>query len=235
MCVKFILWYISLMKNLALYNYFRSSTSYRVRIALELKGLQYDYKPVHLLNNGGEQHSEAYRKLNPIGGVPTLVHADKAISQSFAIIEYLDDAFPETTPLFPEDPYLKAKIRQFCETINADIHPLQNLKVTKYLEQELKVTAEQKSQWLKKWIGEGLEAAEKMIAPYSGSYCFGDNITAADLFLIPQLFASQRFEVDITQFKILSKINETCLDAEAFINAHPMRQPDTPEELRLKT
>lgn len=221
------------MASLILYNYFRSSTSYRVRIALELKNLKYTYKPVHLLNNGGEQNSEFYLQLNPIGGVPTLVHNEKAISQSFAIIEYLDEAFADSTPLFTKDVFENAKIRQLCETINADIHPLQNLKVMQYLEKQLNATDEQKNLWLNKWITLGLSAVEKIVEPYAGKYCFGNSVTAADLFLVPQLFSSQRFGIDISQFKILSQINENCLQLDAFKKAHPYRQIDTPDDLKI--
>ena len=221
------------MTNLELYNYFRSSTSYRVRIALELKNLKYTYTPVHLLSNGGEQNTEFYRQLNPVGGVPTLIHNEKIISQSFAIIEYLENTFTETLPLFTNNIYTNAKIRQFCETINADIHPLQNLKVMQFLEKQLHATVEQKNLWLNKWITEGLTALEKIIKPFTGAHCFGDSITAADLFLIPQLFSSQRFGVDISNFKVLSAINESCLILEPFKKAHPYRQMDTPEELKI--
>lgn len=221
------------MENLNLYNYFRSSTSYRARIALELKHLKYTYTPVHLVNNGGEQNSVEYRNLNPIGGVPTLIHDGKTISQSFAIIEYLDEVFPADPSFFSKDSYVKAKIKQACEVINADIHPLQNLKVTNYLERDLKLSAEQKNQWLSKWITEGLAAFEKTISPYAKQYCFGDQISAADIFLIPQLFTATRFNIDFSQFKLLSKINENCLALEAFKKAHPYRQPDTPEELLI--
>ncbi|AGH94673.1 maleylacetoacetate isomerase [Pseudobdellovibrio exovorus] len=220
------------MSDLNLYNYFRSSTSYRVRIALELKGLDYAYTPVHLLHDGGEQFSEAYKSLNPLSGVPTLVHNGQALSQSFAIIEYLEDAFPQTTRLFPQDVFLKGKVRQFCEIINADIHPLQNLRVMQYLEKQAHFNADQKSTWLNKWIVKGLTAAEKTLEPYAGKYCFGDTVTAADLFLVPQLFSSQRFQIDISHFQLLSKIYENCNQLEAFKKAHPHRQPDTPEELR---
>lgn len=221
------------MSEFNLYNYFRSSTSYRVRIALELKGINYTYTPVHLVNNGGEQNSPAYRQLNPVGGVPTLIHNGKIISQSFAIIEYLDELFPEVSPLFPSDLFDKAKVRQLCETINADIHPLQNLKVIQYLEKHLNMTVEQKNLWLNKWISEGLTAAEKIIEAYAGKFCFGNSVTAADLFLIPQLFSSQRFNVDITEFKLLAKINENCLLLEPFKKAHPYRQIDTPSEFKI--
>ena len=221
------------MQNLVLYNYFRSSTSYRVRIALELKQQTYQYSPIHLLNNGGEQNSDAYRKLNPIGGVPTLVDGEKVLSQSMAIIEYLDEKFPESSPLFPKDPFMKAKIKQFCEIINADIHPLQNLKVMSFLEKQFGFTNEQKNLWLNKWISSGLTAAEKTIEPFAKKYCFGNEITAADLFLAPQLFSAQRFNVDISNFKLLAKINENCLQLAAFKKAHPYRQVDTPDDLKI--
>lgn len=219
------------MSNLTLHNYYRSSTSYRVRIALELKSLKYSYAPVHLLNNGGEQNSNSYRQLNPGGGVPTLVHNGKVLSQSFAIIEYLDEIFNEPVSLFSKDAFEKAKIRQLCETINADIHPLQNLKVIQYLEKQLNMTSEQKNLWLNKWISEGLIAVEKIIKPFAGNFCFGNSITAADLFLIPQLFSSLRFGVDISSFKLLSAINDNCLLLEAFKKAHPFRQIDCPADL----
>ncbi|MBY0554476.1 maleylacetoacetate isomerase [bacterium] len=221
------------MENLNLYNYFRSSTSYRARIALELKQLKYTYTPVHLINNGGEQNSSDYRKLNPMGGVPTLIHDGKTLSQSFAIVEYLDEVFPDHVSFFPKDSFMKAKIKQACEIINADIHPLQNLKVTNFLEKDLKISAEQKNQWLTKWITEGLTAFENTIAPYAKQYCFGDQVTAADIFLIPQLFTATRFNVDFSQFTILSKINENCLAQQAFKKAHPYRQSDTPKDLLI--
>lgn len=221
------------MSNLTLHNYFRSSTSYRVRIALELKGLKYTYVPVHLLNNGGEQNSPAYRQLNPSGGLPTLIHNGKAISQSFAIVEYLDEISPSPSPLFSKDPFQNAKIRQVCETINADIHPLQNLKLMQYLEKHLNLSAEQKNQWLHKWISEGLSAVETILEPFADTYCFGPTVSAADLFLVPQLFSSIRFGVDITKYPLLSKINENCLALDAFKVAHPFRQIDTPTDMKI--
>ena len=220
------------MNSLNLYNYFRSSTSYRVRIALELKGVKFTYTPVHLLNNGGEQNSSDYRKLNPAGGVPTLEHDGKVIAQSFAIIDYLDKVFPQV-PLFPPDNFSNAKVRQFCETINSDIHPLTNLKVMKLLEAQYGFSAAQKQEWITKWVADGLSALEALLAPCAGQYCFGNMVTAADAFLIPQLFSAQRFHVDFSHLKILTRVNENCLQLPAFAKAHPHRQPDTPDELRL--
>jgi maleylacetoacetate isomerase len=220
------------MNQIKLYNYFRSSTSYRVRIALHLKKLDFEYIPVHLLNNGGEQNAEAYRKLNPVGGVPTLAIGEQIISQSFAILEYLDDAFPHTYQLLPKDPYQKAKIRQVCENINADIHPLQNLKVTQYLEKKHAYTQEQKNEWCQKWIQEGFKATEKILSATAKTYSFGDTVTAADLFIVPQVFSANRLKVDVSQFEILSKIDQNCLKLEAFQKAHPHKQIDTPPDLK---
>ncbi len=214
------------MAQLTLYNYYRSSTSYRVRIALNLKDLAYEYRAVHLLNNGGEQNLPEYRNLNPVGGLPTLVDGDKAISQSFAIIEYLDDAFPQTYQLLPKDAYKKAKVRQVCENINADIHPYQNLKLMNYLEKNYHFTPDQKTEWVQKWIHEGLSATEKIVATTFKNYAFGDQITAADLFIVPQLFSSERFKVDISAYPTLFQISQNCLKLEAFKKAHPMQQID---------
>ncbi len=220
------------MSQIKLYNYFRSSTSYRVRIALHLKKIDFEYKPIHLLNSGGEQHSPEYRALNPVGGVPTLVHDNKVISQSFAIIEYLDEAFPQTYQLLPQDPYLKAKIRQVCENINADIHPLQNLKLMQYLEKKHGYTQDQKDEWAQIWINQGLAATEKILATTTKTYAFGEEITAADLFIVPQIFSSLRFKVDMSKYPLLSKINDNCLKLEAFQKSHPSKQIDTPPEAR---
>ena len=221
------------MSQLKLYNYFRSSTSYRVRIALNLKDLKYDYISVHLLNNGGEQNSPSYRSLNPIGGVPTLAHGDLYISQSMAICEYLDEKFNTGTNLLPQTEFLRAKVRQVCEIINADVHPLQNLKVTKYLDDELKLNPEQKQKWLNRWIEDGLSAVEKTIGSYGGIYSFGDEISLADAFIIPQLFSARRFNVNTDSFSKLMKIEESCNKLNAFLAAHPLRQPDTPQDLRI--
>lgn len=219
------------MSDFLLYNYFRSSTSYRVRIALHHKKIAFEYKPVHLLNQGGEQHFEAYKKLNPMQEVPTLVHKDKVISQSMAIIEYLEEINPEP-PIFPKDPYIKAKVRQFCENINCGIHPLQNLKVIKMLETELKATSEQKSIWLKTWIERGFESIEKMLSDFSGTYSFGEKITAADIFLTPQVFSAERFGVSLKSFSNIERVHKNCLELEAFKRAHPLNQVDTPEDLK---
>nr|BFD65362.1 maleylacetoacetate isomerase [Bdellovibrio sp. HAGR004] len=219
------------MASMVLYNYFRSSTSYRVRLALHYKGLQFEYKPINLLK--GEQLSADYKRINPLGGVPTLVHDGKIIPESFAIMEYLDEVFPQN-PLFPQDAYTKARIRQVCEVINSFMHPMANLKTLKYMETKHGYDQNQKDEWAQHWINQGLEVLETTLKEFSGTYSFGNEITMADLFLIPQLLTSQRYKVDISKYPTLVKINENCLKLESFQKAHPFAQIDTPEEFKKK-
>lgn len=219
------------MNELILYNYFRSSTSYRARIALHYKNLKFEYKPVHLLNNGGEQHQINYRHLNPMGEVPTLVHNGKILGQSMAIIEYLDDVFP-TPSLFPKDAFQKAQIKQFCENINSFMHPLGNLKVLQYLEKHHGYDQKKKEAWIGHWLHQGFQALEKMITP-SSQFCFNNQLSAADVFLIPQIFTAQRFNVALDKYEKLMKINEHCTQLEYFQKAHPFRQIDTPPEAKI--
>ncbi len=221
------------MENITLYNYFRSSTSYRVRIALHLKKINFDYKAIHLLNNGGEQNSEQYRTINPLGGVPTLVHDQTTVAQSSAIIEYLDEAFPQTYQLLPKDVTTRAQIRQFCQIINADTHAYGNLKTLGYLTKNFAMKDDQKSAWLNYWTSEGLTACEKMLEKTSSKFSFGDQITAADAFLIPAVTTAHRFEVDTKKYTNIVRVFENCLKEEAFINAHPFRQIDTPAEFKI--
>lgn len=221
------------MENIVLYNYFRSSTSYRVRIALNLKKLNYEYKPIHLLNNGGEQNQETYRKINPLGGVPTLVHNGFILAQSSAIIEYLDEAFPQPHPLFSTDIKQKSLIRQFCQIINADLHSYSNLKTLQYLEKKLSVSADDRKSWIHHWMKSGLAACEKMLESTAGAYCFKDSVTAADLFLTPHMTTAERFEFDIQQFPRAYKVYQNCLQHPDFVKAHPFRQIDTPPELKI--
>lgn len=214
-----------------LYTYFRSSTAYRTRIALNLKNLNYTPEAVHLLEGGGQQHKPEYRALNPAGEVPTLVHNGKVLSQSFAIIEYLDELFPQP-PLFPTAAFDRAKVRQICEHINCGIHPIANLKVQQYLVRELGASEEQKIQWTKYWLQQGMEALEQLLLKTAGRFAFGNELTAADLFVVPQVFSAKRFGVEIDQFPTVAKVNNTAMQLDAFIKAHPYRQPDTPSELK---
>lgn len=220
------------MSQIQLYNYFRSSTSYRVRIALHHKSLNFIYKPVHLLNNGGEHHSDEYRKLNPQEEVPTLVHDGKSIAQSFAIIEYLDEVFPQNR-LLPDDKIQRAQIRQFCENINSFIHPLSNLKVLQYLEKNHGYDQKQKEGWVQHWSHMGLKATEEILKATASTFSFGKNITMADLFLVPQVFSARRFNVDLTDYPTICRIDEECGLLDAFKKAHPFRQIDTPADLKI--
>jgi maleylacetoacetate isomerase/maleylpyruvate isomerase len=220
------------MAEFILHNYFRSSTSYRVRIALEFKGLPYVYKAVHLLKDGGEQFTPGYRKLNPQAELPTLVHNGKVIAQSAAIIEYLEEVHP-AQPLLPKDPFFRAKIRQMCENINSFVHPMGNLKVLQYLEKNHTYDQKMKEEWVNHWTHMGFAATEELLKEHSGIYSFGDSITMVDCFLIPACFTAQRFNVDLAPYPNLRRVNETCANLEPFMKSHPMRQIDTPAELRI--
>jgi maleylacetoacetate isomerase/maleylpyruvate isomerase len=217
------------MNEFVLYNYFRSSTSYRARIALNLKNAVYIYRSVHLINQGGEQFTEDYKRLNPLSEVPTLVHNGKSIAQSMAIIEYLEDLIP-TPALFPKDIFLKAQVRQFCENINSFMHPLSNLKVLQYLEQKFQITTVAKEAWVHEWFHRGFTATENLLQKTSGLYCFADTVTAADVFLIPQVFSAQRYNFDFKKYPLVEKINQAAIKLPEFMAAHPYKQPDTPAE-----
>lgn len=219
--------------SFVLYSYYRSSTAYRARIALHLKKIPFNQKNIHLLEGGGQQHSPEYRALNPAGEVPTLVHNNKVISQSFAIIEYLDELFPEPR-LFWGSAYDRAKIRQIAEHINCGIHPIANLKVQQNLVSQWSFTETQKLEWVRHWVYLGMEALEKLVTSSEGPFAYGDRLSAADVFIIPQIFSAQRFGVAVDEFPRLRAINELCLPMEAFKKAHPHLQPDTPEEFKGK-
>ena len=206
-----------------LYSYFRSSCSWRVRIALELKGVRYEYKPVNLLQ--GEQNSDAYQKVNPIGGVPTLVVDGHPICQSLAIIEYLDEKYPDPS-LLPEDPIKRADVRKLALIIAADIQPVQNLRVLKFVGDEKKMEL---GHWT---ISNGFAALEKCLKTTAGKYCYGNEITMVDLCLIPQIFNAHRFKVDMSSYPTICRIQEELNKLDAFKKSHPTQQPDCPEDLK---
>lgn len=213
---------------LTLYAYWRSSASHRVRIALNLKGLPYQIVPVHLVHNGGEQFSDAYRALNPQARVPLLVDGDFRVGQSQAILEYLEARFPNP-PLAPDDPQELARVRAFCLAIAADIQPLQNLSVLNYLSGTLQVNETQRAAWLKHWIERGLVALEEERRGMPDTpFVFGDQPGWADCVLVPQVFAAERFACDATRFPRLARIAAHCATLPAFQRAHPDRQPDAP-------
>lgn len=219
--------------ELVLYNYFRSSTSYRVRCALNIKKLPYIYKSVHLLNNGGEQNQKAYRDINPMGGVPTLIYKGHTIAQSYAIIQYLEDIFTDSPKLFPSAAIDKALVTQFCQIINADLHSYANLKTLQYLEKNFGVLEAQRTEWIHHWFADGFQALEAFLQKYSGHYCFGDQVTAADCFLVPLVFTAQRFKMETAKFTKLTAVTDQLQMHSDFRTAHPFRQPDTPEEMKL--
>ena len=212
---------------LTLHNYFRSSAAYRVRIAMNLKGLDYDYVPVHLTRDGGMQFKEPYKSLNPQQLVPLLDDDGFQISQSLAIIEYLDEKFPNTR-LLPKSPEGRARVRQIALAISCDIHPLQNLRVLKYLTGTLGASEESKTQWIHHWLSEGLAALEADLsrAPTRGRFCFGDTPSMADCTLVPQKFSAARFNVDTVPYPTLRAIYEACEAIPAVAAAHPSRQMD---------
>lgn len=211
-----------------LYSYFRSSASYRVRIALNLKGLPYDYVPIHLLRGGGEQFSSAYRKLNHDAIVPTLVDDGHALQQSLAIVEYLEETHP-TPPLLPATAVDRAHVRSIALQIACEIHPLNNLRVLKYLKHTVGVTDDVKDAWYRHWVEAGFETLEARLAgdARTGKLCFGDTPTLADICLIPQVFNAQRFKVDTARFPTIQRIYDHATQLDAFERAAPGQQPDS--------
>ncbi|WP_017772632.1 maleylacetoacetate isomerase [Paraburkholderia kururiensis] len=211
-----------------LYSYFRSSASYRVRIALNLKGLPYDYVPIHLLRGGGEQFSSAYRKLNHDAIVPTLVDDGHALQQSLAIVEYLEETHP-TPPLLPATAVDRAHVRSIALQIACEIHPLNNLRVLKYLKHTVGVTDDVKDAWYRHWVEAGFETLEARLAgdARTGKLCFGDTPTLADICLIPQVFNAQRFKVDTARFPTIQRIYDHAAQLDAFERAAPGQQPDS--------
>ncbi len=214
-----------------LYSYFRSSAAYRVRIALNLKQLDYSVLPVHLLRHGGEQLTPEYRKLNPAALVPTLIDEQasgpRPLTQSLAIIEYLEETHP-APPLLPQAPADRAFVRSIALAIACDIHPVNNLRVLRYLVRELKVDDDAKNAWYRHWCEQGLAAVEEMLAndPRTGRFCFGDTPSLADCCLIPQIFNARRTGCDLSKMPTIERIDAACMELEAFAAAAPARQPD---------
>jgi maleylpyruvate isomerase len=213
--------------SLELYSYWRSSASYRVRIALNLKALPYASHGVDLMHAGGDQFKAEYKAINPQSRVPTLVHDGQRYTQSLAIIEYLDEMFHQPA-LLPRDPEGRARVRMLSQIIACDIQPLQNTSVTKYLKETLKLDDAAISAWLREWIRRGLDAFNAHLEHdhLSGKFCHGDTPSMADCCLVPQMFAAERFGVDPTGYPRLALIWENCNLMPAFAAAHPSRQND---------
>lgn len=214
--------------DFVLYTYFRSSASFRVRIALNLKKISYESRYVHLLNDGGEQHKPEYTRLNPSHDVPTLLHAGQTIGQSIAIIDYLDRVMP-TPKLFPEPPALRAQVLQACEIINSGVQPLHNLRVLQMLENKYQFDEIKKTEWTKYWTDYGLRVFQDHIFKMSGKYCYGDQVTAADCYLVPHMATARRFKVDLAPYQRLVKIDEALMSLDAFKRAAPESQADFPK------
>lgn len=210
-----------------LHSYFRSSASYRVRIALNLKGLPYELVPVHLLKDGGEQHTESFRALNPDALVPVLENEGVALTQSLAIIEYLEETYP-TPALLATNAIDRAWQRSVALMIACDIHPINNLRILQYLTNDLHVSEEDKNKWYRHWCEQGLAAIERMLVNdvRVGRYCYGDSPSFADCFLIPQIANAKRLQCNLTDMPTLLRINDACLQLDAFIHASPAQQPD---------
>lgn len=209
------------MASTVLYDYFRSSASYRVRIALNLKGIDYDQRPISLVQ--GAQNDPAFKALNPQGLVPMLEIDGHRLTQSLSIMVYLDQVYPDP-PLMPRDPADGAHVRALALAIACDIHPLNNLRVLKYLKNDLGVSEEAKDEWYRHWVAEGLTALEEMARPRAGAFLFGDAPTIADVCLVPQLYNARRFSVPITDYPTLRRADETASAHAAFAAAHPDRQ-----------
>ncbi len=212
---------------LSLYTYFRSSAAFRVRIALEWKGLAYRSIPVHLLRDGGTQHTPEYAARNPQRLIPALDVDGRTVTQSLAILEYLEETHPQP-PLLPPDALGRARVRALCAAIACDIHPLNNLRVLRYLSSTLGIDEPQRDAWYRHWIETGFDAIERLLQRDrpTGPYCHGETPTLADCCLIPQVFNANRYRIPLDSYPTIGAIHDTCLRLEAFQRAAPQAQPD---------
>jgi maleylacetoacetate isomerase/maleylpyruvate isomerase len=208
-----------------LYSYFRSSASYRVRIALALKGLGYDYVPIHLLRN--EQLKPPFSDLAANKLVPALVEEEHVLTQSMAIIEYLEETHPEP-PLLPGDAFARARIRSLAQDIACEIHPINNLRVLRYLVHEMKLSEDDKNRWYRHWVESGLEVVERRLAAdaATGTFCHGDTPTLADCVLVPQIHNAQRMECGLDHVPTVMRVFTACMQRPAFATTQPSACPD---------
>ena len=215
------------MSSIVLRSYWRSSCSWRVRIALALKAVEYEICPVHLVANGGEQHGEGHQKVNPMRELPVLTVDGHHIAQSVAILEYLEEAFPQPS-LLPSNLTERAVVRQMVQIINSGIQPLQNLRIMQALGLELGVDKASQVTWSRSRIAFGFNALETLVADHKGTYCHSDQLTMADLCLVPQLYNARRFSVNLDLYPALLTVEQNLLNIDAFRGAHPDAQPDAP-------
>ncbi|UUM29535.1 maleylacetoacetate isomerase [Vibrio japonicus] len=213
------------MSDITLYGYWRSSAAYRVRIALNLKGIEYQQKSIHLIKDGGEQHSDAFKQLNPSELVPVLVDGDIRLNQSLAIIDYLDEQYPDVL-MVPKERETRYLVKALAQDIAVDIHPLNNLRVLQFLSSHGSFSDEMKNQWYQHWIEVGFQSLEKKLERTSGKYCVGDNITLVDVCLVPQVYNAERFNVDLSPFPVIRKVTASLREIAAFSQAAPEAQPD---------
>lgn len=215
--------------RLRLYSYWRSSAAYRVRIGLNLKGLHYETVPIHLVRGGGEQHAAGYAEANPQKLVPMLEHGQRRLRQSLAILEYLDEVWADP-PLLPASARERQRVRALAQVVACDIHPLNNLRVMRFLEQEWNVPQPERDTWMRHWMEEGFRAFEALLAdhPSTAEFCEGHAPTLADCCLVPQMYNARRFGVDLEPYPTLRRIEAACLALPAFDAARPENQPDAP-------
>ncbi|WP_019025770.1 maleylacetoacetate isomerase [Colwellia piezophila] len=208
-----------------LYGYWRSTAAYRVRIALHLKNIPFESISVHLVKNGGEQHSRDYSELNPNHLVPTLVDGDFSLNQSLAIIDYLDQVHVEHA-LYPKELQSRAKVKALALDIACEVHPLNNLRVQQYLAKSLQVSDQAKQAWVEHWMTIGFKAVEQKLSLSAGQFCFADTVTVADICLVAQVYNAHRFNVEMIAYPLINQVVDNCNKLPAFIKALPENQPD---------
>jgi len=215
--------------GLVLYGYWRSSAAYRVRIALNIKGLEYESRPVHLVREGGEQHTAAFRDLNPQKMVPCLLDGDRVITQSLAIMEYLDEKYPDLqTALLPIDVRGRARVRALAMVVACDSHPLGNLRVLQRLESQFGADEAQRAEWTRHWIAASFNALEAMLSDHAatGRFCHGDTPSMADICLVPQVYNASRWKLPLDDYPMVTRVYRACMELDAFQRAAPELQAD---------